>query len=165
MKRAAVTKLLTTVFSMLVLPCSAQTILPLDKIQNQQQLDQTLTALDTALFDSYNHCDLKTFESFFVDDVEFYHDQGGVTLGKAALTESVKNNICGKTTRELVPGTLHIYYMKGYGALEVGVHRFHHPGHENTEGVGEGQFIHLWRYQNGAWKISRVISYDHHSVK
>jgi len=26
--------------------------------------------------------------------------------------------------------------MKGYGALERGVHRFPHPGHEATEGVG-----------------------------
>jgi hypothetical protein len=80
------------------------------------------------------------------------------------LTDSVKKNICGKVTGELVPGSLHVYYMKGYGALEVGVHRFHHPGHEDTEGVGEGKFIHLWQYKDGAWKITRVMSYDHHSA-
>ncbi len=117
--------------SLLVLfssPSAAQNVLPLDKIQNQADLDKTLTALDAALFDSYNKCDLEKFSTFFVDDVEFYHDQGGVTLGKAALTDSVKKNICGKVTRELVPGTLKVYYMKGYGALEEGVHRFHHPG-------------------------------------
>ena len=142
----------------------AQNVPGLDKIQNQEQLDHAVAALDAALFDAYNHCDLDKFASFFVDDVEFYHDQGGVTLGKAALTDSVKKNICGKITRELVPGTLKIYYMKGYGALEVGVHRFHHPGHEDTEGIGEGQFIHLWQYKDGAWKITRVISYDHHAA-
>jgi hypothetical protein len=143
---------------------STQTILPLDKIQNQQDLDKVGAALDAALFDSYNKCDLEKFASFFVDDVEFYHDQGGVTLGKTALTESVKKNICGKTTRELVPGSLKVFYMKGYGMLETGVHRFHHPGHEDTEGVGEGQFIHLWQYKDGAWKVTRVISYDHHAA-
>jgi ketosteroid isomerase-like protein len=137
---------------------------PLDKIQNQQDLDRAVTALDAALFDAYNRCDLAKFESFFVDDVEFYHDQGGVTLGKAALTDAIKKNICGKVTRELVPGTLKAYPMKGFGALEVGVHRFHHPGHEDTEGVGEGQFVHLWQYKDGAWKITRVISYDHHAA-
>jgi hypothetical protein len=142
----------------------APTVLPLDKIQNQQQLDQTITALDAALFDAYNKCDLVKFASFIDDHVEFYHDQGGVTLGQAALTESVKKNICGTTTRELVPGSLHIYYMKGYGAVEIGVHRFHHPGHEDTIGVGEGQFIHLWQCKDGAWKITRVISYDHHAA-
>jgi hypothetical protein len=142
----------------------ATTVLPLDKIQNQQQLDQTITALDAALFDAYNKCELVKFASFIDEHIEFYHDQGGVTLGQAALTESVKKNICGTTTRELIPGSLHIYYMKGFGAVEMGVHRFHHPGHEDTMGVGEGQFVHLWQYKDGAWKITRAISYDHHSA-
>ena len=86
------------------MPCSAQNVPPLDKIQNQADLDRAGAALDAALFDSYNKCDLDKFASFFVDDVEFYDDQGGVTLGRAALTDSVKKNICGKVTRELVPG-------------------------------------------------------------
>ena len=141
-----------------------QNVPALDKIQNQEELTRAVTALDAALFDAYNTCDLDKFASFIFDDVEFYHDQGGVTLGKAALTDAIKKNICGRVTRELVPGTLKIYPMKGYGALEVGVHRFHHPGHEDTEGVGEGQFIHLWQYKDGAWKITRVISYDHHAA-
>jgi uncharacterized protein (TIGR02246 family) len=142
----------------------AQAVPSLESIQSQAELDKAITALDAALFDAYNRCDLEKFASFFVDDVEFYHDQGGVTLGREKLTESVKKNICGKTTRELVPGTLQVYHMKGYGAVEMGVHRFHHPGHEDTDGVGEGKFIHLWQYKDGAWKITRVISYDHHAA-
>jgi len=138
----------------------AQSVPPLDKIQNQAELDRAGAALDAALFDSYNKCDLDKFASFFVDEVEFYHDQGGLTMGKTALTDSVKKNICGKVTRELV--SLKVFPMKGYGMLETGVHRFHHPGHEDTEGVGEGQFIHLWQFKDGAWKVTRVISYDHH---
>jgi hypothetical protein len=154
--------LLTTVLFQVL--CTAQIAPPLDKIQNQADLDRAGAALDAALFDSYNKCDLDKFASFFVEDVEFYHDQGGVTLGRAALTDSVKKNICGKVTRELVPGSLKVFHMKGYGLLETGVHRFHHPGHEDTEGVGEGQFIHLWQYKDGAWKVTRVISYDHHAA-
>jgi ketosteroid isomerase-like protein len=143
---------------------NAQAVPALEDIKSQAELDKVIAALDAALFDAYNRCDLEKFASFFVDDVEFYHDQGGVTLGKVALTESVKKNICGRVTRELVPGTLQVYYMKGYGAVEMGVHRFHHPRHEDTEGVGEGKFIHLWQYKDGAWKITRVISYDHHAA-
>src|SRR5258708_338115 len=135
------------------------------RLKNQEELDKAIGALDAALFDAYNRCDLVKFSSFFVEDVEFYHDQGGVTLGRQNLTDSIKKNICGKTTRELVPGTLQVHYMKGYGAVEMGVHRFHHPGHEDTEGGGEGRFIHLWQYKDGAWKITRVISYDHHAAK
>jgi uncharacterized protein (TIGR02246 family) len=142
----------------------AQAVPSLESIQSQAELDKAIAALDAALFDAYNRCDLEKFASFFVDDVEFYHDQGGVTLGREKLTDSVKKNICGKVTRELVPGTLQVYYMKGYGAIEMGVHRFHHPGHEDTEGVGEGRFVHLWQYKDGAWKITRVMSYDHHAA-
>ncbi len=156
--------LLLVVIGALVVRTSAQ-VQSFDSIKNQEELDKAVTALDTALFDSYNRCDLAKFSSFIADDVEFYHDQGGVTLGKQALTDSVKNNICGKVTRELVPGTLQIYHMKGYGAVEMGVHRFHHPGHDDTQPVGEAKFIHLWQYKDGAWKITRVISYDHRAVQ
>jgi hypothetical protein len=143
----------------------AQTAPPLDKIQNQEELDRAGAALDGAPFDAYNKCELDKFAALIDENVEFFHDQGGVTLGRTALTDSVKNNICGNVTRELVPGTLKIYHMKGYGMLELGVHRFHHPGHEDTEGVGEGQFVHLWQFKDGAWKVTRVMSYDHHSAK
>jgi hypothetical protein len=142
---------------------AAQTVPPLEKIQNQEELNQAIKALDTALFDAYNKCDLVKFASLIDDHVEFYHDQGGVTMGQAALTEAVKKNICGTTTRELLPETLQIYYMKGFGAVEMGVHRFHHPGHPEI-GDGEGRFIHLWQYKDGAWKVTRVISYDHHAA-
>ena len=134
----------------------------LKSIKSQEELNKAVASLDAALFDSYNRCDLEKFAAFFADDVEFYHDQGGVTLGKEKLTESIKKNICGKVTRELVPGSLLVYHMEGYGAVEMGVHRFHHPGHDDTEPVGEAKFIHLWQYKDGAWKITRVISYDHH---
>jgi len=138
----------------------------LDEIKNQADLDKAITALDAKLFDAYNHCDLKTFDSLLADDVEFYHDQGGVTLGRQKLTESIKNNICtGDTQRVLVPGTLKIYYMKGYGAIEMGVHRFLHPKTEATNGTGEGSFVHLWQYKDGNWKVTRVLSYDHHSAQ
>ncbi len=145
-----------------VLPSRGQSVPALDKIQNQEELNRAITALDAALFDAYNRCDLEKFGSYIDENVEFYHDQGGVTLGRQALTDSVKKNICGRVTRELVPGTLKIYPMKGYGAVEIGVHRFHHPGHDDTEGVGEGQFVHLWQCKDGTWKVTRVISYDHH---
>jgi hypothetical protein len=165
MRLATFAALLSTLFSvMFVGAASAQTVPALDKIQSQEELDKAIKALDAALFDAYNKCDLVKFASYIDEHVEFYHDQGGVTLGREALTESVKKNICGTTTRELVPGSLQAYYMKGYGAIEMGVHRFHHPGHPEI-GDGEGKFVHLWQYKDGAWKITRVLSYDHHAAK
>src|SRR5450759_2471648 len=91
----------------------------LESIKSPEELNKTVASLDAALFDSFNNCSLEKFAAFFADDVEFYHDQGGVTLGKKELTDSIRKNICGKVTRELVPGTLQVYPMKGYGAIEM----------------------------------------------
>src|SRR5260370_14308945 len=95
--------LLLPLLALLVGRANAQA---LESIKSQEELDKAVASLDAALFDSYNRCDLQKFAAFFNDDVEFFHDQGGVTLGKEKLTDSVKKNICGKVTRELVPGSL-----------------------------------------------------------
>jgi ketosteroid isomerase-like protein len=127
-------------------------------------LYQAIQSLDTQLFDASNRCDLEKFGPMLADDLEFYHDKTGLARTGKALVEGVKNNLCGKVTRELVPGTLEVYPIATYGAVEIGVHRFHHPGHEETEGVGEAKFIHLWEQKDGAWKLTRVISFDHHGA-
>lgn len=132
--------------------------------KSPDELYRVIASLDAALFDSFNNCDLEKFGAFFIDEVEFYHDQNGLSVGRRDLTESVKKNICGKVRRELVPGTLEVYLLRGYGAVEMGVHRFHHPKAEESEPVGEGKFVHIWQNKDGVWKITRVISYNHHAL-
>ncbi len=144
--------------------------LPLSDAQTQSSatsdtLFNTIQSLDTRLFDAYNHCDLASFLSLIAEDVEFYHDKTGLALGRANLVEGIKNNICGKVTRELVPGTLEVYPIANYGAVEIGIHRFHHPGHEDSDSIGEAKFVQLWQNKDGNWKITRVISFDHQTVK
>jgi hypothetical protein len=123
-----------------------------------------ITTLDAEVFDAYNRCDLTKFGSFFADDLEFYHDQGGLSVGRQALVEGVKNNICGKVHRDSIPGTLAVYPLKGYGAVETGIHLFCDPKSTTGkcgDGSGVARFIHLWQNKDGGWKITRVISYDH----
>lgn len=127
-------------------------------------LFQTIHSLDTRLFDAYNRCDLETLGAMVTDDLEFYHDQTGLSVGKAPFIAAIKQNICGKVERTLVPGSLEVYPLKEYGAVEIGVHRFHHPGQPNDAG-GEAKFVTLWRNQDGVWKVTRVISYNHESLK
>ena len=127
-----------------------------------EELSRTLAAQDAALFDSFNRCDLEKFATFFVEDVEFYHDKGGVTLSRKSLVESVKNNICGKVRREVVAESLEAYPIPGFGGVQMGTHRFFELSAKPGSGpVGEARFIHLWQHKDGAWKITRVISYDH----
>jgi ketosteroid isomerase-like protein len=121
---------------------------------------QTIKSLDAKLFDAYNHCDLETLGAMVSDDLEFYHDQTGLAVGKAPFLAAIKENICGKVQRELLPQTLEVYPMNNYGAVELGVHRFHHPAHPE-DGMGDARFVMLWQNKDGGWKVTRVISYDH----
>src|ERR1700721_345435 len=91
------------------------------------ELYKTVAALDTALFDAYNNCNLDKLGSMAAEDLEFYHDQTGLSVGSKTFVEAIRNNICNKVHRELVAGTLEVYPMKGYGAVEMCVHRFTHP--------------------------------------
>lgn len=134
-------------------------------LPHDDQLFQAIAALDAEVFAAYNTCDLQKFGSFFPEELEFYHDNGGLTArSRSDLIEALRKNICNKVRRELLPASLEVYPMNGYGALQIGVHRFHHPGREAIDGVGEAKFVHLWQNQDGAWRITRIISYDHHSV-
>ncbi|HUA16676.1 MAG TPA: nuclear transport factor 2 family protein [Verrucomicrobiae bacterium] len=119
----------------------------------------TIRSLDAKLFDAYNQCDLNTLGAMVSDDLEFYHDQTGLSVGKEPFLAAIKQNICGKVQRELLPGTLEVYPLKGYGAVELGIHRFHHP--HDPQNVGDAKFIMIWQNKDGAWKVTRVISYEH----
>jgi Domain of unknown function (DUF4440) len=143
----------------------AQTVPALDAIKSQEELTRAITTLDAELFAAYNTCDLEKFGSLIDENIEFYHDKGGLAVGKKALVEGIKNNICGKVTRELVAGSLEVYPIAHYGAVEIGVHRFLHPWTQDHGVVGEAKFIHLWQYKEGAWRVTRVISFDHEAAK
>jgi Domain of unknown function (DUF4440) len=119
----------------------------------------TIKSQDAKLFDAYNHCHLTTLGEMVSDDLEFYHDQTGLSVGKTPFLTAIKQNICGKVQRELLPQTLEVYPIKGYGAVEIGIHRFHHLGEPGN--VGDAKFIMLWQNRDGGWKVTRVISYEH----
>jgi ketosteroid isomerase-like protein len=161
MKTTSVTS--SKAFILVLLPLLAGSAQPqaLDNIRSQAQLEKTIASLDMALFDAYNRCDLTRFRSFFADDLEFYHSKDGPIAGSETLTRNILENVCGgDVRRELVSGTLEVHRMEGYGALQIGVHRFHHP--KSKRPTGQGRFINLWQYKDGTWKITRVISFDHH---
>lgn len=156
-------RFLRFLLSVALAPCA-----PLSFAQSNQGLPpsddlyKTIAALDTALFDAYNHCDLPKLSSMIAEDLEFYHDKTGLAVGRQPFVDAIKTNVCGKVHRELVPGTLEVHPMQGYGAVEIGVHRFTHPGDPTT--LGEARFVSLWQLKNGTWTLTRAISFDHHPV-
>jgi len=155
MKLATVAILAATLLTGTV-AAQAQSGLPADA-----PLYRTQAQLDSELFGAYNRCELDKFQALLADDVEFFHDQGGLMSGAAAVTAAVKANICGKVRRELVPGTLEVHEMKNYGALVMGSHRFC-PAEGSGRCEGIARFAHLWKLQpNGRWQVTKVLSFDH----
>jgi hypothetical protein len=155
-------RLVATVFSVLLAiePTLAQPAID----PKAGSLFDTIVAQDKRLFDAYNSCDLKTLGDIVSEDLEFYHDQTGLSRGRAAFVDAVKTNICGKVHRELVPGTLEAYPLKTYGAVEVGDHVFcpaANPAACNPKTSGMAKFTMLWQQTGSGWKLMRVISYAH----
>ncbi len=125
-------------------------------------LTARISALDTQLFDAYNRCDLDAFGRLFASDVEFYHDDNGVTWNRKTVVENTRKYICGKVRRELVPGSLRVYPIKDFGAIEEGEHRFCEIA--TGECVGAARFVMVWRQTANTWRLTRVLSYGHRDL-
>jgi len=136
----------------------AQIEIPKYQPQVTKAFYQTIVTLDSLFFDAYNHCNIPVMDSLISEDLEFYHDKGGFSNSKKETIEAVKRNICGKVTRELLPGSIEVYEIKGYGAVEIGFHGFRNNREKESGPIHYSKFVHIWRFQNSRWKITRVIS-------
>jgi hypothetical protein len=123
---------------------------------DNQKLYDTIVYLDSLFFGAYNTCNMQLQAEFYDDDIEFYHDQSGLMTSKAELLNALKNNICGKVARILVKGSIEVYPLGDYGAVEMGIHKFHNLV-EGTTSEG-GKFVVIWKHDSGKWTVSRVIS-------
>jgi len=123
------------------------------------QLFEELARMDAELFEAaFVTCNAYRFRALFTDDAEFYHDRTGLSVGEAARTLKSCPRDNG-VTRTLVPGSLEAYPMKGYGAVQIGRHVFARKGEPGSE---VAKFVHLWKLENGVWRLARVLSFDHH---
>ncbi|MFN3753141.1 nuclear transport factor 2 family protein [Flavobacterium sp.] len=124
------------------------------------ELYQAIVKQDSSFFDAYNNCDTKfeTYADFYSEDIEFYHDQGGLSNSKKDILEGTKKHICGKVTRTLVPGSIEVYPIKDYGAIEIGLHSFSNNTNPPDEPKKVSRFTIFWRQINGKWKIAKVVS-------
>lgn len=126
-------------------------------IPDNKELYNKIIEMDSIFFDAYNNCDLKKQASIYSDDIEFYHDKGGLMTSKQGIIDGTEKNICGKVTRELIKGSIEVYPIKDYGAVEIGFHKFHNNQEPDTPSH-PGKFIIMWQHLNNHWKITKVIS-------
>jgi len=127
---------------------------------DDQALYDTIVKLDSTFFSYYNSClvNLDKYASFYSDSLEFYHDKGGLNRSKAEVVDATKRNICGKVTREVVTGSIEVYPIPGYGAIEMGLHIFHNNQEPPPKEPKVSRFIVFWKRTTTGWKITRVIS-------
>lgn len=129
-------------------------------VPDDPKLYKTIVSLDSIFFNLYNSCDknLEKYGDFYSDNIEFYHDKGGLMTSKKDIIEGTKKNICGKITRELVKGSIEVYPIKDYGAIEIGLHKFHNNAEAENIESKTGRFMIFWKKENNDWKIARVVS-------
>ena len=133
------------------------------------EVSAVVESRDAAFWRVYNTCDTKAFRGFFTTDVEFYHDRGGPTIGIDALDTSLGTKLCGGTSklrREAVPDTIRWSILRNgevvYGAIVAGEHVFYVREPGKAEFLdGRARFLTLWLLKDGAWKMARLLSYDH----
>lgn len=120
-----------------------------------------IAQLDSLLFTAYNAKNLDLMKTFFTKDLEWYQDNGGLINYEQVFInfQSIFNREYD-LKRNLVKESLEVHPIQNYGAIEVGSHQFKHIENGKLE-VGTFKFLMIWKNDNGNWKISRVISYDH----
>lgn len=141
------------------------------QIDIKSDLYKTIISKDSLLFNlGFNTCDINQFENLLSEKFEFFHDKDSIS-NKEQFLHNLRNGLCISPTtfqsrRELLPESTEIYPLykreKLYGAIQVGVHQFFETIENRKEVFGSSaKFTHLWLLENGVWKLTKSLSYDH----
>lgn len=139
--------------------------IPTDSVDRSEDrlLYKEIYQLDSLMFDAMNRQDLEGMMSYFDKNLEFYHDKGGLDnyeQTKVKLARLFENNRNANFRRTLVPGSMEVYPVPGYGAIESCLHRFCHI-ENGKDDCGTFKNVMVWKKTAEGWKVTRVLSYDH----
>lgn len=137
-------------------------------------LAEAIAAADAEFFRRFfNLCELAGLNSAITPDFEFYHDKHGLVATDGPTFVALITKDCAskqapdawRSRRELVAGTLKVWPIGAWGAVEQGEHLFYErKGNGPERKVGRAAFTHVWEYKAGTWRLARVLSYDHAAV-
>jgi len=133
------------------------------------EMTAAITKADADLFAAvFDRCDADGIAAMLTDDFRFVHDKDGESTRAQFVDnfkghcERVKTGEDFAARRELVPGSLEVWPIDKYGALEIGVHRFYARLKDKPETLTEtGNFMILWKQVDGKWLMAESISYGH----
>lgn len=139
--------------------------------EGSKALTDAIAAVDEALFHNFfDTCDVDKVAALVADDLEFFHDKGGLTnTSGASFVDDMKKKCARQqtgedflSTRVLDRDSLRVYPLNNYGAVETGTHRFYAIVKGEPNRLTEtAQFLMIWTQVDGEWKLARVVSYDH----
>jgi hypothetical protein len=132
---------------------------------------KALEVRDAELFDViFNSCDTAKLPGLIADDFEFYHDKDGLSstrgaqfiAGISATCARQKSGEDYRARRKIVPGSVQVYVLNNYGAIQTGQHRFYGVGGKlDGKLIETATFFDVWKNEAGTWKLARVFSYGH----
>lgn len=125
---------------------------------HDKEIYKKIAGLDSIFWKAYNDCDMATQALLYSDSIEFYHDQAGLITSKEIILDATKANICGKIRRDIVEGSLEVYPIPGFGAVELGKHTFRSVTDKETAIAKPVKFVIIWKKQGDRWVITKVIS-------
>ncbi len=138
------------------------------------ELTAQIEARDTEFFRLFfEGCDAPRLATMLTPDFEMYHDRDGKVAGGADGFVAGYAKGCTAAARPdgwrhhrtLVPGTLHVEAIPGFGALEEGDHEFYEgQGDGPQKKVGFAHFVQLWQRTADGWRLARVFSYSHRAA-
>ena len=148
--------------SRLVIACLLSGVAWTGAAQAQDRsLREEVAELDALAFAAFNDRDVDRLMKFFSRDLEFFHDQDGLS-GYEDMVSSSRRLFSTESPlrRTLVPGSLEVHPIPGYGAIQIGQHEFCH-WENGQDDCGVFGFTHVWQRSEDGWQITRVLSYGH----
>jgi hypothetical protein len=140
------------------------------------ELRRQILARDQARFDLQFgfSCDVKAMRGFVTDNMEFYHDHEGFAVDNGDQWAADYGRYCAerrsdnvRRRRELIPSSLVVSPLPGFGAVASGEHQFFELQPDKSWKVfARARFATAWRLgRDGVWRIARDFSYDHRKVE
>lgn len=123
-------------------------------------LHEQLARVDSIFFDAlFARCDAERANTLLAADVEFYDDRTGLSVGddlRADFRRLTENCPADNGVRRiLLPGSVEVHPIEGFGAMQLGEHHFVERG-ASTSTVAK--FFHVWKRVDDGWRLARIVS-------
>lgn len=148
-------------FTMTLIITAATLISSRTSAQTSGPLFDEIAQQDSLQFDAFNSRNLDKLMNYFDSTLELYQDNTGVRnfeQTKQAFGGLFKMNYV--LNRKLVKGTMEVYPIKDYGAIETGRHIFSHVENGQLQSFTY-KFMQIWEKKDGVWRVTREVTYGH----